>query len=49
MLCRYYFIDEADGHTGGFDQQETKNRVNAHFGPGGDYKRGCAPILGQVR
>ncbi len=49
MLCFYYIANEVDDHTSGCDQRETKNRVHAHLGPGGDYTRGCAPILGQVR
>jgi hypothetical protein len=46
MLCIYCVVGEVDNHTGGYDQQECKNIVHADLGPGGNYKRGCAPILG---
>jgi hypothetical protein len=49
MLHVYYVVSEVDNHTSGNDQWETKNHVYAHLGPGGNYKRGCAPVLGQLR
>ncbi len=49
MLCFHYFVNKVNHHTVGFDQREIKNCVHAHLGLGGNDKRGCAPILGEIR
>ncbi len=48
MLCFHHVVDIVGDHTGSCDQRETKNRVHAHLGSGGDNKRGWASVLGEI-
>ncbi len=48
MLHFHHVVNCVDDHTGSSDQRETKNRVHAHLGPGGNYKRGWASISSEI-